>query len=145
MPAHGGRTSYPAAGSRHLDGPEYAPDAAWIYLNIEEYAVRPGHAQLARVPAGGGALECLVQSDTVDWYPHLSPDGDLAAYLSLPVGTLGHPADSPVEIGLVRTADWSSPMRVISLFGGQGTLNVNSWSPDGGRFAYVGYPSGEHA
>jgi TolB protein len=143
IPASGGETSYPEAGSRHIDGPEYSPDGAWIYLNTEEFGVRPGHAQLARVPAGGGRLERLVVSDTVDWFPHLSPQGDLAAYISFPTGTLGHPPDLEVEIRVVRTTDWTEPIQVIPLFGGQGTINVNSWSPDGRRFAYVAYPIAE--
>jgi TolB protein len=140
IPAAGGETSYPAAGSRHIDGPEYSADGALIYLNTEEFGLRPGHAQLARVPAEGGALQRLVESDTVDWFPHLSPDGDTAAYISFPTGTLGHPADLQVEIRVVRTADWATPLQVIPLFGGQGTINVNSWSPDSRRFAYVAYP-----
>jgi TolB protein len=40
----------------------------------------------------------------------------------------------------VSTAAWSSPIRTYPLFGGQGTINVNSWSPDSGRFAFVTYP-----
>ncbi|HEX7210461.1 MAG TPA: biopolymer transporter Tol, partial [Propionibacteriaceae bacterium] len=131
---------YPSAGSSHLDGPEYSPDGAWLYLNTEEYASRPGHAQLARVPVGGGSIERLLESDTVDWFPHLSPDGKLANYISFPMGTLGHPADLEVEVRLVRTADWSNIVQRFPLFGGQGTINVNSWSPDGRRFAYVAYP-----
>jgi TolB protein len=140
LPATGGQTSYPAAGSRHLDGPEYSPDGAWIYLNTEEFGVRPGHAQLARVPSGGGTLEHLVASDTVDWFPHLSPDGELATYISFPAGTLGHPPDLQVEVRVVHVADWGHALHTIPLFGGQGTLNVNSWSPNGTRFAYVAYP-----
>ena len=46
--------------------------------HTEEYASRPGHAQLARVPVGGGSIERLLESDTVDWFPHLSPDGKMA-------------------------------------------------------------------
>ena len=140
LPATGGETTYPAAGSRHLDGPEYSPDGAWIYLNTEEFGVRPGHAQLARVPSEGGPLERLVASDTVDWFPHLSPDGQLATYISFPTGTLGHPPDLDVEVRVVRVADWGHVLHAIPLFGGQGTLNVNSWSPDSRRFAFVGYP-----
>lgn len=140
IPSAGGETTYPEAGSRHLDGPEYSADGAWIYLNTEEFGVRPGHAQVARVPAAGGTPERLVESDTVDWFPHLAPEGDLAAYISFPTGTLGHPADLEVEIRVVSTTDWTTPLRVIPLFGGQGTINVNSWSPDGRRFAYVAYP-----
>jgi Tol biopolymer transport system component len=138
--SEGGETSHPEAGSKHLDGPEYSPDGAWLYLNTEEFGSRPGHAQLARVPADGGALEQLVVSDTVDWFPHLSPSGEYASYISFPTGTLGHPADLDVEVRLVRTSNWSEVLARFPLFGGQGTINVNSWSPDSRRFAFVGYP-----
>jgi Tol biopolymer transport system component len=136
----GGETRYPEAGSRHLDGPEYSPDGAWLYFNTEEFAERPGHAQLARMPANGGRIERLVESDSVDWFPHLSPNSELATYISFPQGTLGHPADLDVEVRLVRTTDWRNAVWSFPLFGGQGTLNVNSWSPDGRRFAFVAYP-----
>jgi Tol biopolymer transport system component len=140
VPAVGGETTYPDAGTGHIDGPEYSPDGSWIYLNTEDFGVRPGHAQLARLPAGGGSMEHLVATDTVDWFPHLSPDGELATYISFPTGTLGHPADLKVDVRVVRLPDWSRVLHSMSLFGGQGTINVNSWAPDGTRFAYVAYP-----
>jgi TolB protein len=140
IPSAGGATTYPAAGSRHVDGPEYSPDGAWIYFNTEEFGSRSGHAQLARVPSEGGALERLVSSDTVDWFPYPASVGDLAVHLSFPTGTLGHPADLEVALRVVRSTDWTEPLHTIELFGGQGTINVNSWSPDGQRFAYVAYP-----
>ncbi|HEU4907833.1 MAG TPA: biopolymer transporter Tol, partial [Propionibacteriaceae bacterium] len=112
----------------------------WLYFNTEEFANRPGHAQLARMPAEGGRIERLVASDSVDWFPHLSPSGELATYISFPPGTRGHPADLDVEVRLVRTTDWRDAVWSLPLFGGQGTLNVNSWSPDGRRFAFVAYP-----
>jgi TolB protein len=136
----GGETRYPDASSRHLDGPEYSPDGGWLYFNTEEFTSRPGHAQLARLPVEGGRMERLVESETVDWFPHLSPDGELASYISFPPGTLGHPPDLDVELRLVRTADWLDTLWCFPLFGGQGTLNVNSWSPDSRRFAFVAYP-----
>jgi Tol biopolymer transport system component len=136
----GGQTRYPQAGRSHLDGPEYSPDGAWLYLNTEEFASRAGHAQLARVPAEGGHIERLVESESVDWFPHLSPDGEFATYISFPPGTVGHPPDLDVEVRLVRTADWRHVVSSIPLFGGQGTLNVNSWSPDGRRYGFVAYP-----
>jgi Tol biopolymer transport system component len=140
IPSAGGETSYPEAGSKHLDGPEYSPDGAWIYVNTEEFGRRPGHAQLARVPACGGAVEQLVVSDTVDWFPHLSPSGEYASYISFPAGTLGHPPDLDVEVRLVRTGKWTEVLARYPLPGGQGTINVNSWSPDSRRFAFVAYP-----
>jgi Tol biopolymer transport system component len=140
IPSVGGQTSYPEAGSKHLDGPEYSTDGAWLYVNTEEFGRRPGHAQLARVPADGGPLDRLVESDTVDWFPHLSPNGEYASYISFPTGTLGHPPDLDVEVRLVRTGDWNAVLARFPLAGGQGTLNVNSWSPDSRRFAFVAYP-----
>jgi TolB protein len=136
----GGETRYAAAGSSHLDGPEYSPDGGWLYFNTEEFANRPGHAQLACMPVAGGRMERLVESESVDWFPHLSPDGALASYISFPQGTLGHPPDLDVEVRLVHTADWRDVVWRFPLFGGQGTLNVNSWSPDSRRFGFVTYP-----
>jgi hypothetical protein len=92
------------------------------------------------MPAAGGPVERLVESETVDWFPHLSPDSEFASYISFPSGTLGHPPDLNVEVRLVRTADWPNVLGRFRLFGGQGTLNVNSWSPDSRRFAFVTYP-----
>jgi TolB protein len=136
----GGETHYPEAGSSHLDGPEYSPDGAWLYFNTEEFASRPGHAQLARMPSEGGPIERLVDSESVDWFPHLSPNGELANYISFPPGTLGHPADLDVEVRVIRTTNWRDIVWQFPLFGGQGTINVNSWSPDSRRFAFVAYP-----
>jgi TolB protein len=136
----GAETRYPAAGSRHLDGPEYSPDGAWLYFNTEEFTSRPGHAQLARMPSEGGPIERLVDSESVDWFPHLSPNGELANYISFPPGTLGHPADLDVEVRVIRTTNWRDIVWQFPLFGGQGTINVNSWSPDSRRFAFVAYP-----
>jgi Tol biopolymer transport system component len=138
--SEGGETHYPETGSSHLDGPEYSPDGAWLYFNTEEFGSHRGHAQLARMPAVGGPVERLVVSETVDWFPHLSPNGELANYISFPPGTLGHPPDLHVEVRLVRTGDWRDCVWRFPLFGGQGTINVNSWSPDSHRFAFVAYP-----
>ncbi|KUM34453.1 hypothetical protein [Arthrobacter sp. EpRS71] len=127
-------------GSGHRDGPEYSPDGKWLYLNTESFTKAPGHAQLARVQVDGSGFERLLESDTVDWFPHLSPDGRYATYIQFPSGTEGHPADLPVDVVLVSTEDWTTPLHTWPLFGGQGTLNVNSWSPDSVRFAFVAYP-----
>ena len=124
----------------HCDGPEYSPDGEWLYFNTEAFTDQPGHAQLARIRTSGGGLERLLTSDTVDWFPHLSPDGTMASYLRFPSGTAGHPADLPVDVVLVSTGDWAAPLNTWPLFGGQGTLNVNSWAPDSERFAFVAYP-----
>jgi Tol biopolymer transport system component len=123
-----------------LDGPEWSPDGHWIYFNTESFTGTPGHAQLARMPDVGGSIERLLTSETVDWFPHLSPDGRLATYISFPPGTLGHPGNLDVDVKVVSTDDWTTTLRRYPLFGGQGTLNVNSWAPDSSRFAFVAYP-----
>jgi hypothetical protein len=92
------------------------------------------------MPADGGGIERLVESESVDWFPHVSPDGELASYISFPPGTLGHPPDLDVEVRVVRTSNWRDVLWRFAIFGGQGTINVNSWSPDGRRFAFVAYP-----
>jgi len=142
IPAKGGAISHPEAGTSHLDGPEYSADGVWLYFNTEEFTSRPGHAQLARIPAVGGAMQRLVSSDSVDWFPHPSSDGKYATYVSFPPDTIGHPADLDVEVRLVRTDNWTEIVARFPLFGGQGTINVNSWSPDSRRFAFVAYPIG---
>ncbi len=140
LPAGGGPATAIDVGPGHCDGPEYSPDGEWMYLNTETFSSRPGHAQIARLRVDGSGIERLIASETVDWFPHISPDGSFATYLRFPPGTVGHPADLPVEIVAVAVQDWTAPLHTWPLNGGQGTLNVNSWSPDSARFAYVAYP-----
>ena len=125
-----------------VDGAEYSPDGSWIYVNTEQFSDEPGHAQIARIRPDGSGLEQLTVDEKVNWFPHLSPDGTLAYYLSFPIGTTGHPADVEVELRLVRGGDWANATTLVHLFGGQGTANVNAWASDSRRFAYVDYPIG---
>jgi Tol biopolymer transport system component len=141
----GGAAAAVDVGPGHCDGPEYSPDGKWLYLNTESFSTVPGHAQLARIRVDGTGFERLLVSGTVDWFPHLSPDGLYSTYIRFPGGTVGHPADLPVAVVLVSTGDWETPLHTWPLFGGQGTLNVNSWSPDSERFAFVAYPLAEQA
>ncbi|MCB5292131.1 TolB family protein [Arthrobacter sp. SO3] len=144
LPANGGAAT-PLNVDGHCDGPEYSPDGQWLYFNTEAFTSKPGHAQLARLSANGGSgrpaqPERLLTSETVDWFPHLAPDGQLASYIRFRGGTVGHPTDLPVDVVLVSAGDWTTPLHTWHTFGGQGTLNVNSWSPGSERFAYVAYP-----
>jgi Tol biopolymer transport system component len=127
-------------GDGHADGPEFGPDDGWLYFNSETFSGVPGHAQLGRLSLASRQVERLVRSPSVDWFPHVAPNGRLASYVSFPPGTMGHPPDLNVAIHVVPTRDWSTPIATVPVFGGQGTLNVNSWSPDSARFAYVSYP-----
>lgn len=147
VPSDGGPVTVVDTGDGHIDGPEWSPDGEWIYFNTERWGSEPGHAQLARIPSedpNAENVERLLTTGSVDWFPHLSPDGRLAVYLQFEAGTIGHPEDRDVELVLVeaggRTESWSTPLTRVPLFGGQGTINVNSWSPDSRRLAFVSYP-----
>jgi Tol biopolymer transport system component len=105
-------------------------------------ALRPGHAQLFRMRPDGSMHEQLTFDDRVNWFPHLSPDGDWVCYISYERGTVSHPADTDVELR-VMGPDGSGIRTVSSLFGGQGTLNTNSWAPSGRQFAFVAYPAAD--
>jgi TolB protein len=116
------------------DGSEYSPDGKWIYFNSE----RAGHAQLFRIAVGSGEVEQLTDDERVNWFPHPAPDGSAIVYVSFPHGTEGHPADiDDVRLRLLTT---DGVRELAKLFGGQGTMNVPSWSPNSTQFAYVAYP-----
>ncbi len=140
LASDGGAAARVDVGAGHCDGPEYSPDGKWLYLNTESFSTAKGHAQLARIRVDGTGFEQLLESETVDWFPHLSHDARYASYIRFPRGTEGHPADLPVAVVLVATGDWTTPLHIWPLFGGQGTLNVNSWAPDSMRIAFVAYP-----
>jgi TolB protein len=123
------------------DGAEYSPDGRWLYFNSERGSRDAGHAQLFRMRTDGSGLEQLTFDERVNWFPHPSPDGTRLAYVSFPPGTLGHPADVDVIVRLMAP-NGGEPRDLVALFGGQGTMNVPSWAPDGRRLAYVAYPVG---
>src|SRR5690606_28817472 len=98
-----------------------------------------GHSQLFRMRIDGSGIEQLTHDDRVNWFPHPSPDGRELVYLSYAPGIVGHPANQRVELRALSEAGRRSRVR-RPLLGGQGTVNVNCWSPDGRRFAYVESP-----
>ncbi|GAB2453081.1 Tol biopolymer transport system component [Conyzicola lurida] len=73
----------------------------------------------------------------------MAPTGDVVVYLSYPAGATRHPADLPAEVRLVAIDRWQEPTTLAAFNGGQGTINVPSWAPDGSAFAYVDYPLAE--
>jgi len=139
LPAAGGPDTRLSDVDYPNDGPEYSPDGQWIYFNAERDARRPGHAQCYRMRPDGSGIEQLTHDERVNWFPHVSPDGAAIVYISYPEGTLGHPADKAVILRFMNP-DGSGQRDIIGFNGGQGTINVNSWSPDSTRFAYVAYP-----
>lgn len=143
IPTGGGADQQLTHSHKPNDGCEFTPDGVWIFFNTEMFSDTPGHAQIARMRTDGSDLQQLTFDERVNWFPHVSPDGSMIIYLSYPPGTEGHPPNLPVQLRLVRDEDWANSELLISTFGGQGTINVNSWAPDGQRFAYVAYPVGE--
>jgi len=139
IPAAGGADTRLTDVDYPHDGPEYSPDGKWLYFSGEKAAKRPGHAQCFRMRPDGTGVEQLSFDDRVNWFPHISPDGNWIVYISYPEGTTGHPPDKDVILRLM-TADGKDERDLVGFNGGQGTINVNSWAPDSRRFAYVAYP-----
>jgi TolB protein len=121
------------------DGPEFSPDGMWIYFSSERAAKVPGHAQCFRMRPDGTSIEQLTFDGRVNWFPHISPDGNSIVFISYPPGTTGHPANKDVVLRFMQP-DGNGQRDIDSFFGGQGTINVNSWAPDSRRFAFVAYP-----
>ena len=126
------------------DGPDYSPDGKWIYMNSE----RSGHNQIWRIPSDGGGdndawVQRVTDGDLCDWFPHPSPNSKWIVMISFPKGTHGHPANRQVQLRLMplpgEKVKKVEPTAILTLFGGQGTINVNSWSPDSRKFAFVSY------
>ena len=116
------------------DGPEYTPDGAYIYFNSS----RSGRMQIWRMRPDGTGQEQVTNDGFNNWFPHFSPDGKWIVYLAFPpdVAPDDHPFYKHVLLRLMPAA--GGPARVIAyLYGGQGTINVPSWSPDGTRLAFV--------
>jgi Tol biopolymer transport system component len=125
---------------RRHDGAEFSPDGQWIYFNSERNSERIGHCQLFRMRPDGAEVTQLTFDDRVNWFPHPSPDNSKLAYLSYPPGTNGHPENLPIEVIITNDPLAREIDHRIELFGGQGTINVPSWSPDSRKLAFVDYP-----
>ncbi len=120
------------------DGPDYASDSISIYFN----STKSGDMKIWRMDTNGKNKRQLTFDSYQDWFPHPSPDGTKLVFLSyLPnVPPLSHPAAQKVMLRMLDlTEENPTPTILTHLFGGQGTINVPSWSPDSQRFAFVSY------
>lgn len=120
------------------DGPEYSPDGQYIWFN----SVRSGLMQIWKMNNDGEGQTQMTFDDTRNsWFPHVSPDGKWILFIAYRKGDLEpgqHLANKNVELRLMP-ASGGEAKTVASLFGGQGTINVNSWAPDSRRLAFVSY------
>ena len=117
------------------DGPEYSPDGNSIYFN----SVRSGLMQIWRMKPDGSGQEQVTPDDGYNnWFAHLAPDGQRMVFLTYEKDVSGHPANKDVMLRMMNLANRRITV-LAKLFGGQGTINVPSWSPDGRRLAFVSY------
>jgi len=116
------------------DSPEFSPDGKWIYFN----SVRTGTMKLWRMKPDGSDQEQVTFDEYNDWFPHFSPDGKWIVFLSFPKETnpTDHPWYQKIYLRLMP-ASGGVPKNIAYVYGGQGTINVPSWSPDSKRIAFV--------
>jgi TolB protein len=134
VPAAGGEETRLTTAPGLDDGPEYSPDGKYIYFNSE----RSGTMQIWRMHEDGSEQERVITDDFNDWFPHISPDGKSMVFLSYEKDVKGHPENKNVTLRLMSFSDGKISV-LVKLFGGQGTINVPSWSPDGKQVAFVSY------
>jgi TolB protein len=116
------------------DGPEFSPDGKFIYFNSS----RSGRMQLWRMNPDGSAQEQITNDEFNNWFPHPSPDGKWIVFISFPpdINPADHPYYRHCYLRLMSVGGGAA--RVIAyVYGGQGTINVPSWSPDSRRIAFV--------
>jgi len=138
MPVKGGKEVRLTTAPGLDDGPEYSPDGKHIWFN----SVRSGRMQVWRMKANGKEqTQMTFDEDMNSWFPHISPDNKKVVYIAYhdyEVAPDSHIADLNVQLRMIP-ATGGKPEVLVDFFGGQGSINVNSWSPDSQQFAYVSY------
>ena len=125
-------------GAGMKDGSEYSPDGKTIWYNSTE----SGLMQIWKMDTdGSNQTQVTFDESRNSWFPHISPDGNKVVYIAYKkddVDPKDHPPNKNVEL-LIMNADGGEMRVLCELFGGQGTINVPSWSPDSKKFAFVSY------
>jgi Tol biopolymer transport system component len=134
VPVNGGKETRLTTAPELDDGPDYSPDGKYIYFNSE----RTGLMQIWRMNPDGSNQEQVTSDDYNNWFAHPSPNGQWIVFLTYDKAVKGHPANQDVMLRLMSLSD--KKIRVLAkLYGGQGTMNVPSWSPDSRNIAFVSY------
>jgi hypothetical protein len=134
MPIRGGEEKRLTTASGLDDGPDYSPDGKYIYFNSD----RTGLTQIWRMKSDGSDQEQVTSDDYNNWFAHPSPNGRWIVFLSYAKDVKGHPGSKEVMIRLMSLANGKIQV-LAKLYGGQGTINVPSWSPDSRNIAFVSY------
>jgi TolB protein len=134
IPVEGGQETRLTTAKGLDDGPEYSPDGTYIYFNSD----RTGRMHIWRMRPDGSSQEQITSDDFNNWFPHPSPDGRFIVFLSYESDVTGHPPNKDVTLRRM-TLDGRTIEVVGRFFGGQGTINVPCWSPDGTQIAFVTY------
>ena len=135
IPVEGGSETRLTTAPGLDDGPDFTPDGKQIYFN----STRSGLMKIWRMNADGTSQDQVTDdAEYVDWFPHPSPDGKWLVFVSYDKSITGHPADKDVVLRVMPLAG-GKPRVLATLFGGQGTINVPSWSPDSKSVAFVSY------
>jgi TolB protein len=134
IPVEGGEEKRLTTANGLDDGPDYSPDGKYIYFNSE----RTGTMQIWRMKTDGSEQQQITSDEYNNWFAHPSPDGKWLVILSYEKDVKGHPANKDVMLRLMPVG--GGEIQVLAkLFGGQGTINVPSWSPDSKNLAFVSY------
>jgi Tol biopolymer transport system component len=136
IPLQGGEETRLTAAEGLDDGPDYSPDGDHIYFNSE----RSGTMQIWRMKTDGTEQVQITTDEYNDWFAHPSPDGKWIVYVSFgtDVPANSHPPNKDVMLRLMNLETGQTQI-MAKLFGGQGTINVPSWSPDSQHVAFVSY------
>ncbi len=135
IPASGGPEIQLTSANGLDDGPEFTPDGRYIYFNSS----RSGTMQIWRMKPAGSDQESVTNSEFYDWFPHISPDGKWIAFISFlkeEVKVEDHPFYKHVYLRLMPIGG-GQPKIIAYVYGGQGTINTPSWSPDSKRLAFI--------
>jgi len=140
IPAKGGQEKQLTKTPGLDDGPEYSSDGKYIYFN----STRTGMMQIWRMKPDGSNQEQVTFDNYQNWFAHPSPDGKWLIYISYPseVPATSHPHNQRVMLRM-QPVIGKEPKAMAHIYGGQGTFNVPSWSPDSKKVAFVSYTYGE--
>ena len=140
IPAKGGQEKQLTTAKGLDDGPEYSPDGKNIYFN----STRTGMMQIWKMNPDGSNQEQVTFDNYQNWFAHPSPNGKWLMYISYPpeVPATSHPHNERVMLRM-QAVDKKEIKAMAHIYGGQGTFNVPSWSPDSKKVAFVSYTYGD--